>query len=113
MLIGLQVWRMLLPNLKGSTDTLGPARDLSPRRLQSVGQGIEVNDENSAIIEFWSSNSSSETTAFAYKAGTTKKVAKRFEEQTRVQREQFDMIQTLQESINTLKLLKDKKETEG
>ena len=31
MLIGLQVWRMFLLNLKGSTDILGPARELSPQ----------------------------------------------------------------------------------
>ena len=47
-------------------------------------------------------------------AGTPKEMAKRFEVQARVQREQFDMIRTQQESIDNLKqilsqLLKDKK----
>jgi len=45
-------------------------------------------------------------------------VAKRFEEQVRVQREQFDIIRTHQESIDTFKqmlsqLLKDKKKLKG
>jgi len=45
-------------------------------------------------------------------AGTPKEMAKQFEEQARVQQEQFDMIRAQQESINTLKqmlsqLLKD------
>jgi len=47
-------------------------------------RGIEVNDEHSAIIKFHSSNSSSWTTAFAYMAGTSEEMAKRFEEQARV-----------------------------
>ena len=79
-----------------------------------LARGIEVNDDHSAIIKFWSSNSSSETTTFAYMAGTPQEMAKRFEEQARIQREQFNMIRTQQESIDTLKqmlsqLLKDKK----
>ena len=46
-------------------------------------------------------------------AGTSEEMAKQFEEQARVQQEQFDMIQAQQESINILKqmlsqLLKDK-----
>jgi len=35
-------------------------------------------------------------------AGTPEEVAKQFEEQALVQREQFDMIQTQQESIDIL-----------
>ena len=35
-------------------------------------RGVEVNDENSAIIEFQSSNSGTGTTASAYMARTTK-----------------------------------------
>jgi len=47
-------------------------------------------------------------------AGTPEEMAKRFEEQARVQQEQFDIIRAQQESIDTLKqilsqLLKDKK----
>ena len=47
-------------------------------------------------------------------ASTPEKVARRFEEQIRVQREQYDMIQAQQQSINDLKdmltmLLKKKK----
>jgi len=67
-----------------------------------LAREIEVNDEHSAIIESQSLNSSSETTAFAYMAKTPEEVAKRFEEQAWVQREQLDMIQTQQESIDTL-----------
>jgi len=62
-----------------------------------------VNDEHSAIIKSQSSNSNSGITAFAYMAGTSEEMAKRFEEQARVQREQFDMIRAQQESIDTLK----------
>jgi len=73
-----------------------------------------VNDEHSAIIKSRSSNSSSESTSFAYMAGTPEEVAKRFKEQARVQREQFDMVRTQQEYIDSLKqmlsqLLEDKK----
>ena len=51
-------------------------------------------------------------------AGTPEEMAKRFEEQARVQREQFDMIRAQQESIDTLKqmllqLLKEKKKPKG
>jgi len=53
-----------------------------------------VNDEQSAIIESWSSNFSSETTTFSYMAGTPEEVTKRFKEQAQIQREQFDMIRT-------------------
>jgi len=49
-----------------------------------LARGIGVNDEHSAIIESQSSNSSLETTAFAYMAGTPEEVAKQFEEQVRV-----------------------------
>jgi len=58
-----------------------------------LATGIEGNDEHSAI-ESWSSNSSLETTTFAYMEGTPEKVAKRFKEQARIQRKQFDMIRT-------------------
>jgi len=59
-----------------------------------LARGIEVNDEHFAIIESRSSNSSSKTNTFAYMAGTPEVVAKRFKEQARVQREQFDVIRT-------------------
>ena len=77
-------------------------------------RGIEVIDKHSTIINSQSSNSSSWITAFAYMVGTLEEMVKRFEEQARVQWEQFDMIQAQQESIDTLKqklsqLLKDKK----
>ena len=45
-----------------------------------LARKIKVNDEHSAIIESQSSNSSSETTTFAYMAGTPEEVARQFEE---------------------------------
>jgi len=42
-------------------------------------RGIEVNNEHSVVIKSQSSNSSSETTAFAYMAGTPEEVARQFE----------------------------------
>ena len=62
-----------------------------------------MNDEHSAIIKSQSLNSSSESTAFAYIVGTPNEVARQFKEQARVQREQLDMIQAQQESIDALK----------
>ena len=50
-----------------------------------LAREIEVNDEHSAIIESQSSNSSSETIAFAYMARTLEEVAKRFKEQAWIQ----------------------------
>jgi len=87
---------------------------ISPVDYTLLAKGIKVNDEHSAIIESQSSNYSSKTTTFAYMAGTPEEVAKRFEEQALVQKEQFDMIRTQEESIDALKqmlpqLLKDKK----
>ena len=57
---------------------------IAPVDYSLLAREIEVNDEHSAIIESRSLNFSSETTAFAYMAGTPKDVAKRFEEQDRV-----------------------------
>jgi len=67
-------------------------RAISLVKYSLLVRRIEVNDEHSAIIESQSSNFSSETTAFAYMAGTPEEVAKQFEEQAEVQREQLDMI---------------------
>ena len=72
---------MFLLNLKGSTDTLGPAWEQSPKSTNLLARGIEVNDEYSAIIESQSSNFSSGITAFAYIVGTLEEMTKRFEEQ--------------------------------
>ena len=65
---------------------------IAPIDCSLLARGIEVNDEHSAIIESRSLNSSSKTISFAYMAGTPEVVAKRFKEQARIQREQFDMI---------------------
>ena len=46
-----------------------------------------MNDEHSDIIESQSLNFSSETNAFAYMARTPEEVARQFEEQARVQRD--------------------------
>ena len=60
--------------------------------LQCLGQGIEASDEHSAIAESQSSNSYMEKKVFAYITKTSEEVAKRFEEQARVQREQQEML---------------------
>ena len=91
---------------------------IAPVDYTLLARGIKVNDEHSAVIKLQSSNSSSETTTFAYMVGTPEEVARQFEEHARVQREQLDMIRALQESINTLKqmlsqLLKEKKKPKG
>ena len=62
-----------------------------------------MNNEHSAIIESQSLNSNSKTTPFAYMAGTPEEVAKQFDKQSCVQREQLGMIRAQQESIDTLK----------
>ena len=77
--------------------------EIAPVDYNLLAREIEVNDEHSAIIESQFLNSSLETTAFAYMAGTPEEMANRFEEQARVQQEQFDMIRAQQESIDTLK----------
>ena len=59
-----------------------------------LAREIKVNDEHYAIIRSQFLNSSLDTTAFAYMVGTPEEVAKQFEVQARVQREQFDIIQT-------------------
>jgi len=58
---------------------------ISPVGYSLLAREIEVNDKHSIIVKSQSSNSSSETTAFAYMAGTPEKVAKRFEKQVRIQ----------------------------
>ena len=65
-----------------------------------LARGIEINDEHSAILESQFSNSIMKITAFAYMAGTLEEVTRKFEEQARVQREHYDMLQTQQGSIN-------------
>ena len=59
-----------------------------------------------------------EITAFAYTKGTLKEVARKFEEQVWVQREQLDLIRAQKESISALKqmlsqLLKERKKPKG
>ena len=80
----------------------------------TLARGIEVNEAHPAIVESQVPNSSTGKEVLAYMASTPKEVAKRFEEQAQVQREQFDKIRVQQESIDTLKqmlaqLLKKKK----
>jgi len=57
---------------------------IAPVDYSLLARRIKVNDEHSAIIESQSSNSSSETTTFAYMARTPKEAARQFEEQARV-----------------------------
>ena len=49
---------------------------ITPVDCSLLAWEIEVNDEHSAIVESWSSNFSSETTAFTYMAETPEEVAK-------------------------------------
>ena len=59
---------------------------------KALAWGIDVNDAHSTIAESPAFNSFTEKEAFTYMAGTLEEVAKRFEEQAQVQREQFGMI---------------------
>jgi len=65
---------------------------ISPVEYSARARGIEVSEAHFAIMRSQVSISSIEKEAFAYMAGTSEEVAKRFEEQAQVQREQFDMI---------------------
>ena len=58
----------------------------------AVTRGMDVNEAHSAITESHASNFSTEKKVLAYMVGTPKEVAKRFEEQAQVQREQLGMI---------------------
>ena len=91
-----RTWRGLLTH----SDPHGNIRSSDYNLL---ARWIKVNDDHSAIIKSQSSNSSSGITAFAYMTGTPEEMDKQFEEQARIQRQQFDMIRAQQESINTLK----------
>jgi len=62
-----------------------------------------VDNEHSAIMESYSSNSYKETEAFAYMTAIPGEIARKFEEQARVQQVQHEMLQAQQESINDLK----------
>ena len=55
-----------------------------------------MNEAHPAIAESQASNSSTEKEAFVYMTGTPEEVAKQFEEQAQVQREEFGMIRTQQ-----------------
>ena len=59
---------------------------------------IEMDDEHSVIVGSHSYNSYRKTEAFAYMADVPKKIARKFEEQARVQQAQQEMLQTQQES---------------
>jgi len=61
-----------------------------------------VNETYPAIAKSQASSSSTEKEAFAYIVGNQEKMAKQFEEQAQVQREQFDIIRVQQEYIDTL-----------
>ena len=54
-------------------------RTIAPVDNSLLAREIEANNEHFAIMESQSSNSSSETTAFAYMAGSPEKVVKQFE----------------------------------
>ena len=89
---------------------------VAPISYSALTLGIEVSESHSAIAESQASNSSIEKEAFAYMTNTPEETARHFEQQAQVQREQFDMIRTQQESIDSLKqmlaqLLEDKKKS--
>ena len=79
-------------NLKGYRHTQTRTGTIFLVDYSLLARGIEVNDEHSAIVESQPSNSSSEIIAFAYTAGTPEEVARQFEKQAQVQREQLDII---------------------
>jgi len=58
---------------------------IAPVDYNLLARGIEINDGHFAIMESHSSNSYVEAEAFTYMAGTPEEVARRFEEQARVQ----------------------------
>ena len=109
----------ILLNLRGGLPTQSNLHGNNcPGRLQSIGQGVKVNDEHSAIIESQFLYSNSKTTILTSMAGIPKEVARQFEEQAWVQRKQLEMIRAQEEYIDALKqmlskLLKKKKEIEG
>jgi len=76
---------------------------IAPINYSALARGIDVSESHSAIAESQASNSSIEKEAFAYMTNTPEETAKHFEQQARVQRDQFDMIRAQQESIDTLK----------
>ena len=89
---------------------------VTPVDCSTLAQGIEVSESHSAIMESQALNSSVEKKAFVYMANTPMETARRLEQQTQVQKEQFDMIRAQQESVETLKqmlvqLLEDKKKS--
>ena len=58
---------------------------IAPIDYNLLAKGIDANDEHSSITEFHSSNSYMEMKDFTYKANTLEEMARRFEEQCRVQ----------------------------
>jgi len=87
---------------------------VAPINYSPLARDIKVSESHSAITESQALNSSIEKEAFAYMINTPEETARRFEQQSQVQREQFDMIRAQQESNDTLKqmlaqLLKDKR----
>jgi len=98
--------------------TLTRTRMIAQVDYSLLARRIEVNNEHSAIVKSHFLNLSSETTVFAYMAGTPEEVAKQFKEQVWVQREQFDMIWAQQESSDKLKqilsqLIREEKKPKG
>jgi len=67
---------------------------VAPVDYNALAQGIEVRESHSAIAESHASNSSIEKEAFVYMANTSEETTRHLEQQSQVQREQFDMIHT-------------------
>jgi len=91
---------------------------IAPIDYNNLAKVVKSNDEHSVIIESHLSNSYVEKETFTYMANTPEEVASKFEEQTRVQQAQHEMLQAQQESINDLKkiallLKKSKKKTKS
>ena len=75
---------------------------IAPVDYKGMSEGSRFHDECSAIAESQSSCSSTENQAFAHMASNPEEMAKRFEDQARIQKMQQDMLQSQQESINNL-----------
>ena len=63
-----------------------------PVDYKSLAEGTQSNNEHSAIAESQSLNSYAENNTFAYMAGTSEEMGKRFEEQAQVQKTQHNIL---------------------
>lgn len=74
---------------------------IAPVAYKKLVEGLETDDEHFAIAEFQSSSSLEKNETFTYMAGISDDVAKRLEEQAKIQTTQQAFL-SQQESINDL-----------